>query len=171
VTTSVLPELVAESMETAERAGQLARPAGEKAPDAAEAEYILNVGVAAIERVPRLWAITRKRIGAGMMGHHAAQLLRPLLDLVDKNLALEVVLQERARNLREEIDQEPEALARLNDAQKQLQAIRTEAGGILKMIEAPTPWPSEDKLRAAKERMQHGRMLTAEEFRRSLLDE
>jgi hypothetical protein len=46
-----------------------------------------------------LWAITRNRIGVGMMGHKAKQLLTPLLSVVEKYLALEGVPQEPAQQM------------------------------------------------------------------------
>src|SRR5438128_6182611 len=73
---TVLPGLAAESVETAER---LVRLSAEEGLNPAEAEYILASGLAAIQRVPRLWPIIRARIGGGMAGpvahEHPARLL------------------------------------------------------------------------------------------------
>ena len=82
---TVLPELAAESVETAER---LVRLSAEEGLDPAEAEYILASGLAALQRVPRLWPLIRGRIGGGTTGLTAHELLARLLDAVDKNLAL-----------------------------------------------------------------------------------
>src|SRR5437764_281893 len=108
--TAVLPELAAESVETAER---LVRLSGEDRLEAAEAEYILASGLAAIQRVPRLWPIIQRRIGAGMAGFTAQQLLVRLLEAVDRNIALAGVLQEPARVFRTETGSEPDAVAEL----------------------------------------------------------
>src|SRR5437588_12820632 len=82
---TVLPEVTAESVETAER---LVRLSAEEDLDAAEAEYILASGLAAIRRVPRLWPIIRGRIASGTTNSTAHALLVQLLDVVDKNLSL-----------------------------------------------------------------------------------
>ena len=82
---TVFPELAAESAETAERLGRLSNEAG---LDAAEAEYILASGLAALQRVPRLWPIIKGRISSGTTGPTAHEHLVGLLDAVDKNLAL-----------------------------------------------------------------------------------
>src|SRR5437899_10843466 len=82
---TVLPELAAESVETAER---LVRLSAEEGLDWAEAEYILASGLAAIRRVPRLWPIIRGRIGGGTTGATAQFLLARLLDAVAQNLSL-----------------------------------------------------------------------------------
>lgn len=165
---TVLPELTRESVETAER---FVRLSAEERLDAAEAEYILGSGLAAIQRVSRLWPIIRRRIGAGTTGATAQQLLTRLLDAVDRNLALAGVLKEPARVVREERGQEPEAAAELAAAEEQLRAIRAEAVGLLRVVDAPARWPGEEQLREAKERMRRGDRLTAEEFRQALLDE
>jgi hypothetical protein len=165
---TVLPELAAESVEAAERLVQLS---AEKGLDAAEAEYILVSGLAAIQRIPRLWPIIRSRIAGGTTGAAAQQLLTRLLDAVDRNLALAGMLKEPARVIREELGQEPEAAAALAEAEGQLLAIRAEAARLLKVVEAPARWPEQEQLKAAKEQMQSGHRLTAEEFRRALLDE
>jgi hypothetical protein len=168
MSTTVLPELAAESLETAER---LVRLSGEERLDAAEAEYLLAAGVAAIQRVPRLWRIIRKQIGSGTTGAKAQQLLTRLLDAVDRNLTLAEALKEPARVVREETAQEPEAIAELAEVEEQLQAIRGEAIRLLKVVEAPARWPGQEQLQEAKEQMQRGSRLSAEEFRRALLDE
>jgi len=163
---TVLPELAAESVATAERLGRLSAEAG---LDAAEAEYILASGLAAIQRVPRLWPIVKGRIGAGTTGRTAHEVLARLLDVVDKNLALAERLREAARAAREERGREPEAAAGLAAAQERLREIRAEAGRLLLLIDAPARWPGEEQLREAKEGMRRGERLTAEEFRQALL--
>ena len=165
---TVLPELAAESVETAER---LVRLSAEKGLGAAEAGYILASGLAAIQRVPRLWPIIRGRIAGGTTAATAHELLARLLDAVDRNLALARVLKESARVVREEREQEPEAVAGLAAAEEQLQAIRAEAVRLLRDVDSPARWPGEEQLKEAKEQMQRGNRLTAEEFRRALLDE
>jgi hypothetical protein len=164
----VLPELALESVETAERLVRLS--AGESL-DAAEAEYILASGLAAIQRVPRLWPIIRGRIAGGTTGTTAHQLLTRLLDAVDRNLALAGVLKDPARIVCAERGQGPEAAVALGAAEEQLQAIRAEAARLLQVVDAPVHWPAEEKLKEAKERMQRGRRLNEEEFRRAMLDE
>lgn len=166
--TTVLPELAAESVETAER---LARLSGEERLDAAEAEYILASGIASIQNVPRLWRIIQKEICAGTTSVRAQQLLTQLLDAIDRNLTLARVLKEPARIIREETAQEPEAVAGLAAVEEQFQAIRAEAVRLLRSVEAPVRWPGEQQLKQAKEQMQGGNRLNAEEFRRALLDE
>lgn len=168
MSTTILPELAAGSVETAER---LVRLSGEKCLDAAEAEYILAVGAASIQNVPLLWRIVRKKICAGTTGAKAQQLLTQLLDAVDRNLTLARVLKEPARIVREDTAQEPEAVTRLAAVEEQFQAIRTEAVRLLKAVEAPARWPGEEQLKKAKEQMQHGSRMNVEEFRRALLDE
>jgi hypothetical protein len=165
---TVLPELAEESIATAERLGRLSAEAG---LDAAEAEYILASGLAALQRVPRLWPIIKGRIGGGTTGATAHELLTRLLDVVEKNLALAETLQEPARVVREERGREPEAAAGLAAAQERLREIRAEAGRLLNVVEAPARWPGEEQLREAKERMRRGDRLTAEQFRRALLGE
>lgn len=165
---TVLPELVVESVETAER---LVRLSGEDRLEAAEAEYLLAWGLAAIQRVPRLWPIIRGRIAGGTTGATAQQLLTRLLDAVDRNLTLAGALKEPARVVREETAQEPEAVAGLAEVEEQLQTIRADAVRLLKVVEAPARWPGEEQLKEAKEQMQRGNRLNAEEFRRALLEE
>jgi hypothetical protein len=165
---TVLAELAAESVDTAER---LVRLSAEEDLDPAEAEYILASGLAAIQRVPRLWPIIRGRIGGGTTGPTAHELLTRLLDVVDKNLALAATLREPARVAREGLGQEAEAAAGLAEAEERLLEIRVEAVRLLKVVDAPARWPGEEQLREAKERMQGGDRLTAEEFRQALLDE
>jgi len=165
---TVLPELAAESVETAER---LVRLSAGEGLDAAEAEYVLVSGLAAIQRVPRLWPIIQRRIGAGMTGAAAQQLLTRLLDAVDRNLALAGALEEPARIVREELGQESEAAVGLAAAEEQLLLTRTEIGRLLMIVDAPARWPGKEQLKEAKEQMQQGDRLTAEEFRRALLDE
>src|SRR5947209_3999470 len=80
VSASVLPELAAESVETAER---LARLSANERLDAAEAEYILVSGLAAILRIPRLWPIIRGRIARGTTAATAQELRTRLLAAVD----------------------------------------------------------------------------------------
>lgn len=101
MSTTLLPELAAEGVETAER---LVRLSDEERLDAAEAEYILVSGLAALLRIPRLWPIIRDRIAEGTTGATAQQLLTRMLDTVDRNLALAGVLKEPARVVREEGD-------------------------------------------------------------------
>lgn len=168
MSTTVLPELAAESVQTAER---LTRLSGEDRLGAAEAEYILASGVASIHNVPRLWRIIRNEIGAGTTGARARQLLTRLLDALDRNLKLAVVLKKPARIVHDETAQEPEAVVGLEEVEKQFQAIRAEAVRLLKAVETPARWPGEEQLKKAKEEMQRGIRLSAEEFRRSLLDE
>ena len=165
---TVFPELAAESVATAERLGRLS---AEKGLDAAEAEYILASGLAAIQRVPRLWPIIKGRIGAGTTGPTAHDLLARLLDVVDKNLALAGRLMEPARVAREERGREPEDATGLAAAEERLREIRAEVGRLLKVVDAPARWPEEEQLREAKERMRCGDRLTAEEFRQALLGE
>ncbi|MHB1422669.1 MAG: hypothetical protein ACYC3I_05630 [Gemmataceae bacterium] len=168
MSTTVLPELAAESIETAER---LTRLSVEERLDAAEAEYILASGVASIQNVPRLWRIIRKEICAGTTGARAQQLLTRLLDAVDRNLTLAVVLKKPTRIVREETALEPEAVAGLAEVEEQFLAIRAEAVRLLKVVEAPARWPGEKQLKEAKAKMQRGDRLSAEEFRRVLLEE
>jgi hypothetical protein len=168
VGTTVLPELAAESVETAER---LARLSGEEHLDAAEAEYILASGVASIQNVPRLWRIIRKEICAGTTGARARQLLTQVLDAIDRNLALAEVLKKPARIVHGETAQEPETVVGLAAVEEQFQAIRAEAVRLLKVVEAPARWPAEARLKEAKEQMQRGNRLSAEEFRRAQLDD
>jgi hypothetical protein len=165
---TVFPELAAESVETAER---LVRLSAEEGLDAAEAEYILASGLAAIQRVSRLWPIIRGRIGCGTTGPIAHEHLARLLDVVDKNLALAGMLKEPARVVGEELGREPDAAAGLAAAEERLREIRAEAVRLLKVVDAPARWPSEEQLREATELMRSGDRLTAEEFRQALLDE
>jgi hypothetical protein len=165
---TVLPELARESLETAERLVGLSAREG---LDAAEAEYLLASGLAAVQRVPRLWPIIRGRIGAGTTGPTAHELLARLLDVVDKNLALAGTLKEPARIFREQQGHEPEAAAELAVAEARLKEIRAEAVCLLRVVDAPGRWPGEDQLLEAKERMRRGDRLSAEKFRRALLDE
>lgn len=168
MSTTVLPELAAESIETADRLVRLS--AGEHF-DTAEAEYLLASGLTAIQRVAQLWPIMRRRIGAGTTGAAAQQLLTQLLEAVDGNLTLAGVLKDPARTVRAETGQEPEAAAELATVEKQLRAIRAEAVRLLRSVETPARWPGEERLKEAKEQMQRGNRLNAEEFRRALLDE
>jgi hypothetical protein len=168
MSTTVLPELAAESVATAERLGRLSAETG---LDPAEAEYILASGLAAIQRLPRLWPIIRGRIGAGMPGAMAHEHLARLLDAVDKNLTLAGTLKESADDVRKEVKRVPEAIAELAAAEKRLQEIRAEAVGLLKVIEVPARWPTEEQLSDARERMGRGGRMTAEEFRQAQLDE
>lgn len=165
---TVLPELAAESVETAERLVGLSAKEG---LGSAEAEYILASGLAAIQRVSRLWPIIRARIGGGTTGITAQQLLTRLLDAVDRNLSLAGMLREPARVISEELGREPEAAASLAAAEEQLLEIRAEAIRLLKVVDAPARWPEEGQLREAKERMRGGDRLTAEQLRQALLDE
>jgi hypothetical protein len=168
VSTTVLPELTAESVETAER---LVRLSSEECLDAAEAEYLLATGIAAIQGVPRLWRIIRKQIGGGTTGSKAQQLLIQLLNAVDRNLKLAGVLKEPARVIHEETAQEPESVSELAEGEEQLRTIRAEAARLLRVVEAPARWPGEQQLKEAKEQMQRGKRLNAEDCRRALLDE
>jgi hypothetical protein len=168
VSATVLPELAAESAETAER---LVRLSAEVGLDSSEAEYILASGLAAIQRVPRLWPIIRGRIGGGTTGATAHLLLARLQDAVDKNLFLAGIMKKLARAVREEVGREHEAGPGLDAAEDRLLEIRAEAARLLAVIDAPARWPDEEQLREAKERMRRGDRLTADEFRRALLDE
>ena len=168
MSTTVLPELAAESVVTTER---LARLPGEEHLDAAEAEYILAAGAASIQNVPLLWRTIRKKICAGTRGTKAQQLLSQLLDAVDRNLTLARELKKPARIVHEETAREPEAVAGLAAVEEQFQTIRAEAVRLLKIVEAPARWPGEEQLGEAKEQMRRGNQLNAEELRRALLDE
>lgn len=168
MSSTLLPELTAESVETAER---LVRLSGEERLEAAEAEYLLASGLAAIQRIPRLWPIIRRRIGAGTTAATAQELLTRLLDAVDRNLMLAGALKQPARFVREERAQEPEAVAELVEVEEKLHAIRGEAVRLLRVVEAPARWPGEEQLKEAKEQMQHGNRLSADDFRQALLDE
>jgi hypothetical protein len=168
VSATVLPELAAESVETAER---LVRLSAEEGLDSAEAEYILASGLAAIQRVPGLWPITRGRIGGGTTAATAHLPLARLRDAVDKNLFLAGIMKKLARAVREEVGREPEVGPGLDAAEDRLLEIRTEAAGLLAVIDAPARWPDAEQLREAKEGMRRGDRLSAEEFRRALLDE
>jgi hypothetical protein len=139
--------------------------------DPAEAEYIVASGLAAIQRVPRLWRLTRSRIASGTTAATAHELLAGLLNVVDKNLSLAGTLKEPARVLSEEPTGDAEAAAALARAEEQLREIRAEAAHLLRVVDAPARWPGEEQLKEAKERMQAGERLTAEEFRRALLGE
>jgi hypothetical protein len=164
----VLPDLAAESIEAADRLVQLS---AEKGLDAAEAEYLLVSGLAAINRIPRLWPIVRSRIAAGTTGALAQELLKRLLEALERNLALAGVLKEPARVVREEQEQESEATAGLAAVEEGLLEIRAEAANLLRVVVAPGRWPGEEQLKTAKVEMEGGNRLTANEFRRSLLDE
>jgi hypothetical protein len=85
MTVTLLPQLAAESFETTER---LLRLSAEEGVDMGEAESILESGLGALQRLPRLWPIVKRKIGAGMLGTTAHDILTRLLDAVDKNLAL-----------------------------------------------------------------------------------
>jgi hypothetical protein len=165
---TVLPELAAESVETAER---LVRLSAEEELDAAEAEYILASGVAAIQRVSGLWLITRKRIGRGTISATAQKHLAQLLEAVDKNLFLAGVLQGRARILRERAGYESGTIAGLAAATEEVVRVRAEVVRLLEAIDAPARWPGDDQLREAKEHMRRGKRLTEDEFRRAVLGE
>ena len=165
---TVLPELAAESVETADR---LVRLSGEEGLDPAEAEYILASGLAAIQRVPRLWLLTRSRIADGTTAATAHEFLARLLNVVDKNLSLAGMLKEPARVLSEGPTGDTKAAAALARAEEQLREIQAEATHLLRVVDAPARWPGEEQLKEAKERMQAGERLTAEEFRQALLGE
>jgi hypothetical protein len=152
-------------------AERLVRLSAEQGLDSAEAEYILASGLAAIQRVPSLWPIIRARIGGGTTGPTAHELLARLLDVVDKNLALAGTLKEPARVVREELGREPEAAAGLTAAAERLREIRAEAVHLLRVVDAPARWPTEEQLRQAKDQMQAGDRLTAETFRQAQLGE
>jgi hypothetical protein len=164
---TVLPELAVVSGETAER---LVRLSAEQGLDAAEAEYILASGLATIQHVPRLWRIIRTRIGAGTTGTTAHQLLARLLDAVDKNLALLAKLKGSALIAGAEPRCDLKAVAGLAEAEAQLLEIRAEASRLVRIVDAPPRWPTEEQLKEAKESMRRGERLTAEEFRQALLD-
>jgi hypothetical protein len=168
MSTTVLPELAAESVATAER---LVRLSAEGSLDAAEAEYIRASGLAAIQRLPRLWPIIRGRIAGGATGATARELLARLLEAVDRNLALAGALKEPARVIRAEGEQTPQTEAGLAATQERLLAIRAEAAHLLRVVDAPARWPEEEQLKDAKEQMRRGGRLSAEAFHRALLDE
>jgi hypothetical protein len=163
-----LPELAAESVATAERLVGLSAQAN---LGAAEADYVLASGLAALRRVPRLWPIVRARIGAGVTASTAREEVARLLVVADKNLALARTLKEPVRALREELGREPEGEADLSAAEEQIRAVRAEVVRLLKVLEAPAAWPPEEQLRAAKEQMRLGDRLSAEAFRQALLGE
>ncbi len=158
---TILPELAAESVETADRLFRLS--AGEGL-DSAEAEYVLASGLAAIQRAAKLWPIVRKRIGAGMMGFKAQQLLARLLEVVDRNLALAGTMKEPARD-------KPQTVSALANAEDRLLEIRAEAARLLKVLDAPLCWPSAELLEEARERIRQGDLLSETEFRQALLGE
>jgi hypothetical protein len=164
---TVLPELTVESAETPER---LVRLAAQPGLDPAEAEYILASGLAALQRVPRLWPMVRARIGGGTTGPTAQQLLQRLLEALDKNLALAGKLKEPARVARE-AQRAPELVSGLTTAEGQLVEIRAEAVRLLAVLDAPARWPTEEQLRDAQERMRGGDRLNEAEFRHALLGE
>jgi hypothetical protein len=164
---TLLPELAAESIETADRLGRL--PA-EPDLDASEAEYLLASRLAAIQLVPRLWPIVRQRIARGTTGPAAHHLLSRIIEAVERNLALAEQLKEPARIASGEQNPARDDLAELAAAEHQLRQIRDEAVRLLKIVDAPARWPEEEVLRAARERMNAGERLAAEEFRQSLLD-
>ncbi len=166
MSTTVLPELTAESVETAER---LVGLSAKENLDFAEAEYILQSGLAAIHRASKLWPIIRGRIGAGMMGHTAHELLVRLLEVVDKNLSLAETLKERERVVCQKPGHQLEAGAGLAAAEERLRAIRAEAVRVLQGVNAPVRWPGEELLRKAKEDMERGASLSAEEFRQKFV--
>lgn len=168
MSTTVLPELAAESVETAER---LVRLSGEEGLAADEAEYILASGLAAIQRIPPLWPLIRGRIAGGTTGATARLLLLRLLEAVDRNLGLVGVLKERARVVPAEREREAEVAAGLTAAEEQLLTTRAKAVRLLRVVDVPARWPGEEQLREAKECMRRGERLTEEEFRRALLDE
>ena len=165
---TVLPELTTESVDLAERLGRLS---SEPRLDPAEAEYILGCGLAAIQRVPQLWPIIRSRIAGGTTGATARELLAKLQEAVTKNLSLAGMLRKLAQAVRAEMGREPEAGPGLDAAEDRLLEIRAESARLLAVIDAPARWPDEERLRGAKEAMQSGDRLTAEEFRRALLAE
>ncbi len=162
---TVLPELAAESVELADR---LARLSAEEHLDAAEAEYILACGLAALQRVPGLWPIVRRRIAGGTTAAAAHLLVDRLLDAVKKNLALAGMLRRLAQAVRAELGHEPEARPALDAAEDQLLAVQAEGSRLLAVIDAPARWPDPEQLRQTKE---SGDWLTADEFRRAQLDE
>lgn len=161
MTTTVLPELAAESAATAERLVGLSGQAG---LGSAEAEYILASGMAAVERVVSLWPIIQKRIGGGMMSSTARQLLISFLEAVDRNLSLVATLKEPARLVREELGREPEAADALTAAETRLGEVRREVTCLLAVVDAPARWPTAEQLRESKERMQRGERISGEEF-------
>jgi hypothetical protein len=168
MTVTLLPQLAAESFETAER---LLRLSAEEGVEVAEAEYILESGLEALQRLPHLWPIVKKRIGAGMLGATAHDILTRLLDAVDKNLALAEKLKEPARVLGQQPERQLDLAAERDAAEARLLTVRAEAKRLLAVVDAPQRWPNEQTLQEATERMQRGERLTAEEFRRALLDE
>ena len=163
-----MPELAAESVETAER---LVRFSAEEDLDSAEAEYILAFGLSSIQCVPRLWPIIRDRIGRGTTGAYAHDLIAGLLGAVDKNLSLAGKLKEFARLLSEEAGPEPDAATELAAAEEELLEIRAEAVRLLRVVDAPARWPGKEELTDAKERMRSGDRLTADECRQAVLGE
>jgi hypothetical protein len=165
---TLLSELTAESVQTAER---LVILSAKKDLDTAEAEYILASGLAALQRVQRLWPIIRNRIGSGTTDTTAQELLIRLRDTLDRNLYLAGTLKEPARVVRQALGKETEAAAGLAAAEKQLLELRAEVDRLLKAIGAPARWPSDEQLRQAQEDMHTGDRLTAEQFRQSLLSD
>lgn len=160
---TLLPELATESIEAADR---LVRLSAEEGLDSAEVEYILTSGLAALQRVPRLWPIIRGRIGRGTTASAAHQLVAHLLEAVDRNLVLASVLKKCAQ-----AGGEPEAVPGLDAAKEQLLEIRVTAACLLASIDAPARWPDEKQLTDAKESMARGERLTAEQFRQAQLGE
>ena len=90
---------------------------------------------------------------------------------MDKNLSLAGTLKEPARIVGEELGYAPDAVGRLTAAQEQLLQVRAEVVRLLKVVDAPARWPSEEQLRQAKEEIRNGRVLSAEEFRQAQLEE
>src|SRR5205807_10202266 len=104
-------------------------------------------------------------------GPTAHQLLARLLDAVDKNLLLAGILKGPARVVSEGLGRDPEGAAGLAAAEERLLEVRVAVVRLFAVIDAPARWPDEEQLGEAKEHMRRGDRLTAEEFRRALLDE
>jgi hypothetical protein len=105
-----------------------------------------------------------------MTGNRAHQLLTQLLDAVDRNLALAETLKEPARIVSGERNGEADEAAGLAAAEKHLQEIHVEAVRLLRVVDAPGRWPTEEQLRDASVRMKAGEKLSADELRQALLD-
>jgi hypothetical protein len=168
VSATVLPELAADSVETAER---LVRLSAEMDLDNAEAEYILGSGLAALQRVPGLWPIIRSRIGSGTTAAMAHRLLVGLQDALDKNLSLAATLKQLARANQKQGPGEPVSLAQLDAAEDGLREIRAEVARLSAVLDAPARWPGEETFRKAREDMQRGDRVSAEQVRQALAGE
>ncbi len=164
---TVLLELTADSGATADRLVQLS---AEQRLDSAETEYIVAAGLAALQKVPKLWPIIRAKIGGGTPASAAHEVLTRLREVTQKNLLLAGKLRESVRELSNESLQR-DAVAELGAAEKKLLDIGAQTVRLLKIIGAPARWPSEEELSEARERMRIGDRLASDQFRQALLDE